>query len=46
MAEIKTDENTSGALDQDLTDGISSVTSKARDMTKSQWSLSNPKAMT
>ena len=46
MAEMKTDENTSEALDQDPTDGISHVTSKALDLTKSQRSISDPTAMT
>ena len=27
MAEIKTDENITGALDEDLTDGVSGITS-------------------
>ena len=35
MAQIKTDENVSEALGQDPTDGVSSVTSKVRDMAKS-----------
>ena len=35
MADIKTDENASKALDQDLTDGVSRVTSKVHDMAKS-----------
>ena len=46
MAEIETDENASEASDQDPTDGISSVTSKARDMVKSRRSICNPKTMT
>ena len=32
MAEIKTDENTPEALDQDPTDGVSSVTNNAREV--------------
>ena len=36
MVEIKSDENASEALDQDLVDGVSSVTSKAHDVAKSQ----------
>ena len=35
MVEIKTDENASEASDQDPIDGVSSVTSKARDVVKS-----------
>ena len=46
MTEIKTDENASEALDQDPTDNISRVTSKARDVAKSRLSISNPTAMT
>ena len=34
MVEIKTDENVSEASDQDPTDGVSSVTSKARNVGK------------
>ena len=45
-AEIKTDENAFGALDQDRTDGVSSVISKARDVASSWQSISNPKATT
>ena len=46
MAEVKTDKNAFGALDQDRTDGVSSVISKARDVASSRKSISNPKAMT
>ena len=35
MAEIKIDENGSEALDQDLTDVVSSVTFEAHDVAKS-----------
>ena len=44
--EVKTDENASEASYQDPTDIVSSITSKARDMTKSRWSISNPTATT
>ena len=45
-AEIKTDENAFEASDQDPTDGVSGVTSKAHDVTKSQRSICDPTAMT
>ena len=40
-AEIKTDENASGALDQDQTDDIFSIISKARDVALSHASISD-----
>ena len=45
MTEIQIDENASEALDQDPTDGVSRVTSKARDVEKSLRSISNPTTM-
>ena len=45
MAKIKTDENASKALDQDPTDGVSRVTSKAHDVVKSRASISDPTSM-
>ena len=41
MAEIKTEKNASKALDQDPTNGVLRVTSKACDMAKSRASVSN-----
>ena len=46
MAEIKTDKNASEASDQDPMDGVSSVTSKVRDVAKSRRSISDPMATT
>ena len=46
MTESKTHKSASGVLDQDQTDGVSSITSKARNVVKSRWSISDPKAMT
>ena len=46
MDEIKTDEKEYEVLDQDPTDGVSSVTYKAHDVTKSRPSIFNPMAMT
>ena len=46
MAEIKTDENAFKALDQDPTDDISRVTSKAREVAKSWRSISDPTTTT
>ena len=37
--EVKTNENASGASNQDQTDDVSSVTSKARDVTRSRCSI-------
>ena len=39
MAEIKTDENVFGAYDQDHTDDVSSITSKAHDVVRSRRSI-------
>ena len=44
--EIKTDKNTCETLDQDLMDGVSCVTSKARDVAKSRQSISDLMTMT
>ena len=46
MAEIKTDENASKVLDQDPTDGVSRITSKARDVAKSRAFIFDLTAMT
>ena len=46
MAKIKTKKNASEALDQDPTNSVSSVTSKARDVTKSGRSISNQMSTT
>ena len=46
MVEIKTNENPSGALDQDQMDGVSTVTSKARGVASYRRSISNPTIMT
>ena len=45
-AEIKTDENASGVLDQGRTDGVSCISSKVRDVAKSWQSISGPMIMT
>ena len=44
MVDIKINENASEASDQDTTDRVLSVTSKARDVMKSRWSISHPMA--
>ena len=44
MDEIKTDENSSEASNQDPSDDVSSVTSKERDVAKYRLSISNPTA--
>ena len=46
MVGIKTDENASEALDQDETDGVSSVISKAHDVASSRRSISDPTVTT
>ena len=46
MAEIKTDKRASGPLDQDQTDVVSSVISKALDMASSWRSIFDPMATT
>ena len=45
MVEIKIDENTFEASDEDPTDGVWCVTYNARDVAKSQRSIRDPTAM-